>query len=40
VLLFRAGRAEEAADAFVKAYAASGSWRLRNHGLRATEHAD
>jgi len=40
VLLFRAGRAEEAADAFVEAYERSGSWRLRNHGLAATEHAD
>lgn len=40
VLLYRAGRSEEAADAFVKAYQQSGSWRLRNHGLAATEHAD
>ena len=40
VLLFRAGHAEQAADAFVKAYERSGSLRLRNHGLAATEHAD
>lgn len=40
VLLFRAGRAEEAADAFVKAFGESGSWRLRNHGLAATARAD